>query len=153
MKLGKKTLIGIVLLIAGGVAAGSYAQHASKCFAAGGGAEFLPPASMSKNRPLTLELTLTTWGENSCINEKYWQGDVPRDIFTDVQCHYRVQGAPQFTDAKMELIRDEATPSSYRALYRCTVPAQSSGTELEYYFDYRWPDQVHTLQQKPIPIK
>ncbi len=152
-----KSTIGLVVILMlatlGGV--GWYFNYLSRCLASGGGTGFEPPAAMAQNEPLLLELTLNRWGHNSCIDKKYWVKDSPRNIFTDVQCHYRVSGDEDYTPQKMQLVMESTDDASYLATYRCVVPPQTgkAGSQLEYFFDYRWPDDLHKLEQPPLPIR
>ena len=141
-----------IAVVAGGA---WYFTNMAKCFSSGGGVNFLPPVSIVSSQPLDLDVTLHTWGDNSCISDKYWEDDVPRNIFTNVQCHYRLSGEADYKSAAMTLLNDKVDDMSYRATYRCAIPPQKAvaPANLEYYFDYGWADNIQTLTQKPVPFQ
>jgi hypothetical protein len=140
MSKAKKILSGIAVIIAL-VLGWMFFHYGLSCVAGGGGSEHIPPSVTSG--PIELNLLLSRWAAPQCLTGK------TSEHFSEVKCHYRMQGERAYEALSMQMIQEEKN----RAFYRCTIPKLAGVSTIEYFFDFKMDGTYNKRNEKPLAIK
>lgn len=113
------------------------------------------PLYVEKGEPIELEIGLDHWGPTNCITPEQMEGGRPKNLFSDVQCHFKLQAEAAYTAVPMTLIRDDMKPDSYHLYYRCAIPPldfETNIAKMDYYFDWSWNGSYEKQEQLPVSI-
>ena len=106
---------------------------ASCDIAGGGGSTQQAPEKVKRNESTTIKLELST------------QGTV-KGRYSDVVCNYRMVGADQYQQLRVEPVAKDKT----HEVYEFTIPPTGETGEIEYYFDLKLdghPSRVNGMQK------
>lgn len=109
---------------------------------AGGSLTHVPPATVDPDKPLTIEIEFSTWGQG------------PSDIsgrFTDVQCWYKVSNQSDYEKVSMPT----SGASDKKITFTCSIPplGKTQATDLFYYISYTYDGDQDTKYTRSAPQK